>query len=55
MEKFIAVISAADDEESALAAAEGFASDASVVEKMRQVLRFAREIAYGRFNVVYDK
>lgn len=55
VEKFIAVISAADDEESALAAAEGFASDASVVEKMRQVLRFAREIAYGRFNVVYDK
>lgn len=50
VEKFIAVISAADDEESALAAAEGFASDASVVEKMRQVLRFAREIAYGRFT-----
>ena len=55
MEKFIAVFSAADDEESALAAAEGVASDAAVVEKMRQVLRFAREIAYGRFNVVYDK
>ena len=55
VEKFVQLIDGADDEEAALDKAAEIVSDVSVVEKLRQVIRFAREISYGNFNVVYDK
>lgn len=55
VQKFIELISDAESEDEALNRAEEVCEDKTVVQKLRQVIDFAREIAYGRFKVVYDK
>lgn len=55
VQKFIELISDAENEDEALNRAEEVCEDKTVVQKLRQVIDFAREIAYGRFKVVYDK
>ena len=55
VQKFMELIADVDDEEAALDKAAEVCADVAVVEQLRQVINFAREIAYERFNVVYDK
>lgn len=55
VQKFMELIADVDDEEAALDKASEVCADVAVVEQLRQVINFAREIAYERFNVVYDK
>ena len=55
VEKFMDLIAETQDEEQALDKAGEVCSDIAVVEQLRQVINFAREIANGDFKVVYDK
>ncbi len=55
VQKFMELIADVDDEEAALDKAAEVCADVAVVEQLRQVINFARDIAYDRFKVVYDK
>ncbi len=55
VQKFIEVIADAESEEAALDRAAEVCSDKTVVQKLRQVIDFARDFANTNFKVVYDK
>lgn len=55
VQKFIELISDAENEDEALNRAEEVCEDKTVVQKLRQVIDFARENANGNFKVMYDK
>lgn len=55
VQKFIELIADAESEDAALDRAAEVCSDKNVVEQLRQVINFAREIAGDKFKVMYDK
>lgn len=53
VEKFIAIISEAEDD--ALAVAEKYCQNSEIVTNVKKVIQFANSISGGKFNAVYDK